>query len=183
MVHRVGMKETALDKAELKSLSMPYTNTIDEVAREFGGAKAFIKACKLSTVPAVQNMVRIYETYNGKKAVSACCEQADLQPVKLIEYVAPAMYQWNGPVAKMLHALNQPKVMKASITSALVIGPEGLGDRKMQMEMAGFIKAPAGTNIFNQVNVGDIESFEDNVIDVTPTNVQSPDNQTEPQEG
>lgn len=161
--------QEALARTDVKHLSMPYVNTIDAVAKEFGGQKAFIEACKLSTVPAVQNMVRIYETYNGKKAVSACCEQADLQPVKLIEYVAPAMYQWNGPVAKMLHAINQPKVMKASIASALVIGPEGLGDRKMQLEMAGFIKAPAGTNVFNTVNVGDIESFEDNVIDVTPT--------------
>ena len=157
-------------------------NTIESVVEAFGGGDSFIDACKTSTVPAVMNFIRIYEHYKGEKSVSDCLVQADLGPAKLLEYIAPAMFMWNGPVAKLLHALNMPRTMKASIESAAVLGPKGAVDRKMQFEIAGFIKPPSGTNVFNTVNVGDMESFEDNIIDVTP-NVQPQDNREEPEEG
>lgn len=148
-------------------------NTIDSVASAFGGADEFVDACRTSTVPSVMNFIRIYETYKGQKNVSDCLVQADLEPAKLLEYIAPAMYLWNGPVTKLLHALNMPRTMKASIESAAVLGPKGATDRKMQFEIAGLIKPQGGTNVFNTVNVGDMESFEDNIIDVTPAQVDN----------
>jgi K+-sensing histidine kinase KdpD len=42
--------------------------------------------------------------------------------------------------------------------------------------MAGLIaKDGGGLNVFNTVNVGDLESFEDTVIDVTPQQVEGGD--------
>jgi hypothetical protein len=157
-------------------------NTIDRVAEDFGGRDEFVDACRLSTAPIVQTFVRLAEECD-KEGLADICSKTNLAPDKLLELMVPALYRWNGAVGKMLNAINVPKTMKAGIETANLVGAEGFQDRKMQFQMAGLLqKEGSGVNVFNTVNVGDLESFEETVIDVTPKkmiegeDVQSQDN-------
>jgi hypothetical protein len=61
--------------------------------------------------------------------------------------------------------------MKASVETAQIVGSEGKADRKMQFEISGLIKEP-GLNVFQNVSVGDMASFENDIIDVTASSKQ-----------
>ena len=106
---------------------------------------------------------------------------AELAPDKLLEYVAPAMFRFGSNTGRLLIAIHQANVVMAGINSALVEGPAGIQDRKMQYQMSGLLSKDGPQTQVN-VNIGDLESFEDNVVDITPgkqvtsEDVQSQDN-------
>jgi hypothetical protein len=114
-------------KSELPA-QMPYMNTLDRVAEDFGGRDEFVDACRLSNAPVVQTFVRLSEECEGLP-LSDICAKSNLMPDKLLELIVPALYRWNGSVGKMLNAINVPKTMKAGIETAQMVGPEGFQDR------------------------------------------------------
>lgn len=89
-----------------------------------------------------------------------------VNPVKLVGWIASALYVYNVNIAKMINAVKQPEVMEASVDSALLIGKEGFNDREMQLKISGLLKEEKGPLVNINLGHGGMESQEEFLKDV-----------------
>jgi len=151
---------------------LPFLNTLDLVAKTFGGPSKFIAACKVCGDVKVVDLVTRWEQAprNKKPSLTDLCKVSDIDPAKLLGLVVPALFQWNASVARMLMAAAQPFITQASIESAQILGPDGFKDRERQLESVGLWTRQPGSPLVNINLGGEIDSFEDDTnqpIDVT----------------
>jgi hypothetical protein len=76
-------------------------------------------------------------------SADALCRQAGFTPTELLKVVATAACQYSMYVAQLSAAVALPSVVKRSIEVALT--DEGIADRKMQFQHAGFLPTPKGS--------------------------------------
>jgi hypothetical protein len=64
----------------------------------------------------------------------------------LLGKVTAAAFEHQHDVSALLAALSHPAVVKATVKSALVVGPKGAADRRMLLRHANFLPVRNGTS-------------------------------------
>jgi hypothetical protein len=144
---------------------------LDKIVEDFGGLGAFLDVARLSDNVGVQEFVRLSHRF-PESGAGELCARAGLEPPELLSHLVQVMFFYGQSVAKMLNAVNQPAVMKASVAQALTA--HGVEDRKLQFEIAGLAGKKAPLVSVNIGNKGISEKFiqeadgDFEVIDVQP---------------
>lgn len=151
----------------------PYVGPLDFFAQEVaGGKEQFIEGCRFSDNPRVQSIVRLWNSSSPDTSLEDLCTQADIKPDELVGEATKALFKWKRMWAKWKNAQKLPDVMEASANAALC--PNGVEDRKMQLQIGGILPMPGGNsiNILNNPQVGGLPTFEEDmsggIVDVTP---------------
>lgn len=120
---------------------------LDVVVADFGGPRAFVKACRLSGNEKVAELVRRWEVApkDGEFSFQAECKMLEITPQDVLADVVVALYNYHGSLAKMVNAVSVVDVMKASVESAM--SPFGYQDRALQFKVAGLVKSGPLVNI------------------------------------
>ena len=141
--------------------------SIDFIADGIGGVSKFLEHCAISDSERLQTYITTYKTLSTEERVGVTlqdlCVRAGLKPAEVMsDFVATVILQQNN-LALLISALSRPKVMQASIETALIPGLDGVPDRKFQFELGGLLKS--GINIVQQlglnIQAGELPSFEE----------------------
>jgi hypothetical protein len=153
--------------------SVVTVEALDHVADKIGGKKAFIDALRLVPNDESASIVARWDHSTPAEKLSFSIHQMvigeGLNPVKVVAWIAAALYAYNSQIAHMLNAISQPAVMQAGIDSAQLIGKEGVADREMLLKISGILKDKSGALVNINVGAGGIESQEEflkGIIDV-----------------
>lgn len=148
-------------------------DALDQVAEKIGGKKAFIDALRLVPNEESASIVARWDHSTPVERESFSIHQIvigeGLNPVKVVAWMAAALYAYNSQIAHMLNAISQPSVMQAGIDSAQLPGREGIGDREMLLKISGILKDKSGALVNINLGAGGIESQEEflkGIIDV-----------------
>jgi hypothetical protein len=142
----------------------------------------FIEYARLSDDDGVQAMVEKWDACSPSDrralSISDVCAAVGLPFSKLLGEVTAAAFEHNTDVSKLVAAVNQPRVVKATVESAVtLLGREGMKDRQMLHLHSNFLPVPRGaTTVFRlqqQINntceaAGEeptsLPSFEEDVV-------------------
>lgn len=134
--------------------------TLDRLAEEVGGRSEFVNMCRLSDDPEVMEFVRKCEIEDANLPLANILSHMNLRAGKILASVVPALFEYGGQVSRLINALHSPKVMQDSIRSSALLGLDGFGDRKIQLEIAGLITKNPGININLPGSMGGLERPE-----------------------
>lgn len=84
--------------------------------------------------------------------------EAGVSPIKLVGWLASAMYAYNINIAKMINAVQQPELMQAGVKFGLTA--KGAKDREMQFKIAGIL-TEGGPLVNVNINQGKATTTED----------------------
>lgn len=129
-----------------RHLKLPRSRVLDllrmssepEVAR-------FLEAYDSPLIPDEQRSNFNYEFY---------CAASGTGPLRLLELLGAQIVRQGAQHSAITAALRHPEVVEATIESALLVGPDGRGDRDTLHKAVGFLPQPKGavTNINLQAN-------------------------------
>lgn len=102
----------------------------------------FLEAYDSHLVPEEQRANFNYEFY---------CAASGLSPLRLLELLAAQIVRQGAQHSALTAALRHPEVVQATIDSALVLGPDGKGDRDTIHKAVGFLPQPKGAQTTIQI--------------------------------
>lgn len=141
------------------------TEALDSVAESIGGKQVFMDNCRLVPDEGTLRMVATWDHLSPQEqsavSLQQLAQEEGINPVKLVGWMASAMYAYNTSIAKMINAVKQPEVMANSVASAAIIGPEGFKDREMQFKISGLLKEASGPLVNINMGHGGLESQEE----------------------
>lgn len=122
---------------------------LDVVVADFGGPRAFVKACRLSGNEKVAELVRRWEVApkDGEFSFQAECKMLEITPQDVLADVVVALYNYHGSLAKMVNAVSVVDVMKASVENAKSFSRNSHQDRALQFKVAGLVKSGPLVNV------------------------------------
>jgi hypothetical protein len=153
-----------------------------KVIRAVGSKARFIEYARLSDEEEVRVLVEKWDTRSpsDRQALTIVdlCAACNILFETLLGAVTAAAFTHNYDASRLLAAVNQPKLVSATIQSALVVGPEGVADRKILLTHSRFLPVPKGaTTVFRlqqqinntqQAQEGDqptsLPSFESDIV-------------------
>lgn len=135
---------------------------LDVVAEKIGGRNVFIENLRLIPADEVYRMLNRWDHMAPEEQDSMSLHKLSLEagvsPIKLVGWLASAMYAYNIQIAKMINAVKQPDLMKAGVEFGLM--PRGVKDREMQFKMAGIL-TEGGPLVNVNINQGKATTTED----------------------
>jgi hypothetical protein len=142
-----------------------------------GSKRRFIEYARLSDDKDVRTLVKTWDGVSPSDrqvlSISDLCAATGLRFSKLLGEVTAQAFEHNSDVSRLIAAVNQPRVVQASIRSATRLGPDGVKDRQMLLAHSGFLPVPkSASTIFHlqqQINNAGEEltrlpSFSEDVI-------------------
>lgn len=145
-----------------------------------GGTDQAVEYLRGSAEPDARKWLGVYDevppSMRTKVPFEAYCLAANLTTKRVLELVTGACFEQSTNAAILIAKANHPKVVKATVKSAL--GKRGEGDRKMLHLHEGFVPIPK-TNIVSvrgdvntdnrvqTVNVGELGGIESKMARIT----------------
>jgi hypothetical protein len=119
------------------------------VVRAAGSKAQFSEYARLSDQEDVRGLVGKWDTRSPSDrqalTIADLCAACNLLFPTLLGKVTAAAYEHNYDVSGLLAAVNQPEMVSVTVKSALVVGPEGMADRKMLLTHSNFLPVRKGT--------------------------------------
>lgn len=146
--------------AKLKALaltagipSLPGPGTLTLATRKVhGGRDQVIQYLRMAAADGdlhARTFLHVWDTLKAWEQKLATlddvCAAAGVAPVKLVKAIVGTAYEANCDVANFVAAHSHPDVIQQSVDVALT--PDGVEDRKMLMQHAGFLPAAKGSVI------------------------------------
>jgi hypothetical protein len=147
-----------------------------------GGKRKFIDYARYSADPEVAALVARWDSLSKSDrqalAITDMCHACGLEFADLFGQVSAQAFRHNANVAKLMAAVSQPRVVKATVDSAIqFLGPDGVKDRQMLHTHSNFLPVPkSASTIFHlqqQINnnresgraeMTTLPSFEEDII-------------------
>jgi hypothetical protein len=135
-------------------VSLPAINPIAiRAIQALGSKQHFIEYARLSHDEKIQALVarwdRLSPSDRRALSISDLCAATGLRFSKLLGAVTAQAFDQNTDVSSLIAAVNQPRVVKAAVRSALCLGPAGVRDRHMLLSHSNFLPVPkSATTIF-----------------------------------
>lgn len=146
-----------------------------------GGKKTFMELARHaphidpSLALVIEEWDRLSPTAQRGVNLNQLCEIKGVDPFHFLGVVAEAAIRFCNNASVLIAALILPEVVQRSIERALT--PEGVEDRKMLFQHAGFIPSPKGSEVrlLNQIAVSanikpvggiDLPSFEETIANI-----------------
>ena len=150
-----------------------------------GGRATVLSYIQLAAMNGNDSALTFWHVYEGLSAYEKgvvsfddICASANIKPKAILMAVAASGFDAGCDIANLVAAHVHPKVVDASIKAALKT--DGIEDRRMLLQHAGFIPVPKGTSITVNasshavaqahsaaVSSSSVPSFLDDVNDVT----------------
>lgn len=119
-----------------------------------------LELLRMSAEPEVTRFLEAYDSHLIPDEVrhqfnyEFYCAVSGIGPLRLLELLAAQIVRSGAQHSAITAALRHPEVVEATITSALIPGPDGRGDRDTLHKAVGFLPQPKGavTNINLQAN-------------------------------
>lgn len=114
-----------------------------------GGRASLMELARLSQHPAVKATVEEWDRRSRRGRLSASlealCDGAGISPGDFLGEVVKAAFDHNTDVAKLVMAVNIPRVVQKSVKTALT--EKGFKDREMLMQATGIAPKGAGIHV------------------------------------
>jgi hypothetical protein len=160
---------------------VPETNPLAvRAVRAVGSKSVFIDYARLSNDEQVQWLVGKWDGLSPSDREALCisdlCAATGLRFSTLLGEVTARAFDHNSDVSRLIAAVNQPRVVEATVRSAIRIGPDGTKDRQMLLAHSNFLPVPkSASTIFHMQqqinNAGEeltrLPSFSEDVIMLT----------------
>ena len=138
--------------------------SLDNLEKMAGGRNVFIQSLAASKNPAARQLCKaLGRVENDGRTIYEVALKLRSDPLELQRAFSEGLQVHNALDAfnKLFQAL--PEVMDSSITSAKVIGKEGIADRKMLLQLAGLFPKEGGLQISLNQNFADMVSIQGGV--------------------
>ena len=115
------------------------------------GRRQFMELARLAVkldpklAPILEDWDRMKPSLRNATSLDALCEAHDVDPAHFISAVGEAAMRSGDNACIIIVALNMPAIIAVSVKRALT--PDGVKDRKMLFEHAGFLPVPANREV------------------------------------
>jgi hypothetical protein len=139
----------------LRPPELPFEASLAFAFRRIGGKSVAIEYARLSARfdEKFEKLVWAYDQLSQsdqeKIRLEDLCASVELSPSEFLGTVTRAAYSHNLDVANLIAAVNHPRVVEATLASA-IDNPYGTEDRRMLHQHHGFLPQPKGQTI--QIN-------------------------------
>jgi hypothetical protein len=118
-----------------------------------GGKKRFLDLARTSDHAGVQALIEKYDSLSKSDrsalSITDLCAACGVSFPVLLGQIAAQAFAHNADVSKLLAAVCQPRIVKATIESAIKNLPDGAKDRQMLLAHSNFLPVPkSATTIF-----------------------------------
>lgn len=119
-----------------------------------GGKESLVELARLSPHESVKAIVTDWDAMTGRKRsatrLEVMCEAREIAPADFLGEVVKAAFEHNTDVAKMILAVNTPRLVQKSVREALT--KKGFKDREMLMQASGIAPKGGGMHITQVAN-------------------------------
>jgi hypothetical protein len=139
--------------------ALPVINALAvRAVQALGSKRQLIEYARLSDDDGVLGLVQRWDRLSPSDrralSISDLCAAASVRFSKLLGEVTAQAFDLNTDVSGLIAAVTQPQVVKATVQSALRLGPEGVRDRQMLLAHSNFLPVPkSATNFCHQAAV------------------------------
>jgi hypothetical protein len=163
---------------------LPFEATLSFAFRGAGGRQTAIEYARLAAGNDKRferfcfAYDRLSSSDQGVIRLEDLCAAAEITPSEFLGGIVTVAYKHNTDVSRLVAAINQPRVVEATIEAALQ--PFGTDDRKILHTHSGFLPTPRAAQINvnatanaaaiaqgGSANGGGMPKFETDIIDVT----------------
>jgi hypothetical protein len=120
-----------------------------------GGKKRFLDYARTSQHTGLQALIEKYDSLSKSDraalTITDLCAACNIKFGTVLGEVTNQAFEHNADVSKLMAAVWQPRVVKATIDSALkYLGPDGVKDRQMLLAHSNFLPVPkSASTIFH----------------------------------
>jgi hypothetical protein len=112
-----------------------------------GSKRKFLEYARTSEHPGVRALIQKWDglSRSDRRAltITDLCAASEMKFSTLLAEVTGQAFEHNSDVSKLLAAVSQPRVVKATIDSAIrYLGPDGVKDRQMLHSHSNFLPVP-----------------------------------------
>lgn len=142
---RLGaLKRLGLDPKDPPKIDLLSTKAVQSV----GSREEFLDYARTSDDGRIVTMIERYDKLSDSDrdalTIPDLCAFAEITFAELLGEVVRVAFSHNTDLSNLIAAVNQPKVVQATVDAALK--PDGVDDRKVLHQHSGFVPIPKGSS-------------------------------------
>lgn len=122
-----------------------------------GGQDKAVEYLRGSAEPDARKWLAVYDqipiSYRHLIPIEAYCLASGLTTKRVLELITGACFEQSDSAANLIAKASKPKIIEATVESAMMLGHEGAQDRKMMHLHEGFVPVPKTSVVNVQGNV------------------------------